>query len=76
MNIPRGRITLFADDTNIQMEATRACMLNDKITETMQQLSSWFYLNKLVINSEKPLLCHSILGKTKITEHQKYHCKI
>ena len=50
INIQRGRTTLFADDTNIQIEATNANMLNDIIKEVMQQLSNWFRLNKLVIN--------------------------
>ena len=50
INIQRRRTTLFADDTNIQIEATNANMLNDIIKEVMQQLSNWFRLNKLVIN--------------------------
>ena len=44
INIQRRRTTLFADDTNIQIEATNASMLNDTIKEVMQQLSSWFHL--------------------------------
>ena len=55
INIQRGRTTLFADDTNIQIEATNANMLNDIIKEVMQQLSSWFRLNKLVINPDKTI---------------------
>jgi len=31
INIQSGRTTLFADDTNIQIEATNANMLNDII---------------------------------------------
>jgi hypothetical protein len=53
INIQGGRRTLFADDTNIQIQATNANILNKKIKEAMQQLSSWFYLNKLVINTDK-----------------------
>ena len=53
INIQRGRTTLFADDTNIQIEATNANMLNDIIKKVTQQLSSWFHLNKLVTNPEK-----------------------
>jgi len=44
INIQGGRATLFADDTNIQIEATNANILNQKIKEVMQQLSSWVYL--------------------------------
>jgi len=31
INIQRGRTTLFAEDTNIQIEATNANMLNEAI---------------------------------------------
>ena len=55
INIQRGSTTLFADDTNIQTEATNANMLNETIKEVMQQLSSWFCLNKLVINPDKTI---------------------
>ena len=55
INIQGGRTTLFADDTNIQIEATDANILNKKVKEIMHQLSSWFYLNKLVINTDKTI---------------------
>jgi len=48
INIQRGRTGLFADDTNIQIEVTNANILNETIKEVMQQLSSWFRLNKLL----------------------------
>jgi len=38
VNIQRGRTTLFSDDTNIQIEATNANMLNETIKEVMQQV--------------------------------------
>jgi len=41
--------------TNVQIEATNANILSEKIKEVMQQLSSWFYLNKLVINTDKTI---------------------
>ena len=53
INIRRGRTALFADDTNTQIEATNANILNETIKEVMQQLSSSFRLNKLVINPDK-----------------------
>ena len=53
INTQGGRTTLFADDTNIQIEDTNAHNLNTKILEVMQQLSRWFSVNKLVINTEK-----------------------
>jgi hypothetical protein len=53
-NIQGGK-TLFADDTNIQIEVTNANILNKKTPEVMQQLSRWFSLNKLVINTEKAI---------------------
>jgi hypothetical protein len=56
INIQGGRTTLFADDTNIQIEATNATILNQKIKDVMQQLSTWFSLNKLVINTDKTIM--------------------
>jgi hypothetical protein len=55
LNISGGRTVLFADDINIQIEADNAETLKKKkkIKESMQQLSRWFYINKLVINTEK-----------------------
>jgi len=53
INIQKGRTALFAEDTNIEIEATNANILNETIKEVMQQLSSWFCLNKLVINPDK-----------------------
>ena len=51
----RGKTILFDDDTNIQIEAKNANILSETVKEVMQQLSSWFYLNKLVINPEKTI---------------------
>jgi hypothetical protein len=42
INIQGGRTTLFADDTNIEIEATNANILNKKIKDVIQQLSTWF----------------------------------
>jgi hypothetical protein len=67
INIQGGRTTLFADNTNIHLETTNANILNKKVQGGMQQLSSWFSLNKLVINAEKPLQYHSMPGRTKGT---------
>jgi hypothetical protein len=69
INIQRGRTTLFADDTNIQIEATNANMLNYIIKEVMQQLSSWFRLNKLVINPDKTIAMsfHAWQNKSNLT---------
>jgi hypothetical protein len=53
INIQGGRTTLFADDTDIQIEATNANILNEKIKEVIEQLSNWFHLNKRIINTDK-----------------------
>jgi hypothetical protein len=53
INIQGGRTILFADDTKIQIEATNAHIIIKKVKEIMQQLSSWFYSNKLVVNTDK-----------------------
>jgi hypothetical protein len=55
IDIQGGRTTLFADDTNMQIEATCANILNEKIKEVMGQLSGWFHLNKLIINTDKTI---------------------
>jgi hypothetical protein len=55
INIQGARTTLFADDTNIQIEATNANILNEKIKEIMEQPSSWFHLNKLIINTDETI---------------------
>jgi hypothetical protein len=55
INIQGGRTSLFANDINRQIEATNANISNKKMQEAMQQLSSWFYLNKLVINTAKTI---------------------
>jgi hypothetical protein len=59
---------LFADDINIQIEADNAGTLNRKIKGAMQQLSRWFYINKLVINAEKTtaISFHAWQNKNKL----------
>jgi hypothetical protein len=52
INIQGERTTLFADYTNIQIEATNANILNKKIKDVMQQLSL-FNLKKLVVSTIK-----------------------
>jgi hypothetical protein len=63
-----GRTILFPDDTSIQIEATNANILNKKIKEVMQQLSSWFYSNKLVINTDNTtvILFHAWKNKSNL----------
>jgi hypothetical protein len=39
----------------MQIEATCANILNEKIKEVMEQLSGWFHLNKLIINTDKTI---------------------
>ena len=69
INIQSGRITLFADDTNIQLEATNALTLTENIREVLQQLSSWLRLNKLVINPDKTIAMsfHAWQNKNNLT---------
>jgi hypothetical protein len=56
LNILGGRTVLFADDVNIQIEAANTKTINVEIKETMQQLSRWFYVNKLIVNTEKTIV--------------------
>jgi hypothetical protein len=55
INIQGGRTTLFADDTNIQIEATNANILNKKSTRSYATAIQLVFLNKLVINTEKTI---------------------
>jgi hypothetical protein len=66
----------FADDTNIQIEATNANILNKKIQEVMQQLSSWLSLNKLVINTEKTITISLHTWQNKSNINLKLYFKI
>jgi hypothetical protein len=68
INIQRGRTALFADDTNTQIEATNTDILNETIKKVMQQLSSWFCLNKFVINLDKTIVIsfHAWQNKSKL----------
>ena len=67
INIQEGRTILFADDTNVQIEATNANILNEKIKEVVQQLLSWFSANKLVINTDKTIAISFHAWKIKVT---------
>ena len=67
INIQGGRTILFADDTNVQIEATNANILNEKIKEVVQQLLSWFSANKLVINTDKTIAISFHAWKIKVT---------
>jgi hypothetical protein len=78
INIQRGRTALFADDTNMQIEATNTNILNETIKEVMQQLSSWFYLNKLVINPDKTIVIsfHAWQNESNLKPEMKDEMKL
>jgi hypothetical protein len=69
IHIKGWRTILFADDSNIQIEDTNGNILNKKIQEAIKQLSSWFYLNKLVINTDKTIAIslHAWQNKSNLT---------
>ena len=46
-------ITLFADDTSIVVNEANQGKIKEKINETIDNLNSWFYANKLYLNIEK-----------------------
>jgi hypothetical protein len=75
INMQGRGTTLFADDTNIQIEATNANILNEKIKEVMEQLSSWFHLNNLIINTDKTtaISFHSWQNKNNLKPKIVFH---
>jgi len=60
---------------NTQIKVTNANILNETIKEVMQQLSSWFYLNKLVISPEKTIAIsfHSWENKGNLKPEIVFH---
>jgi retron-type reverse transcriptase len=50
-----AEVVLFADDTNILIQAEDENGIQLKINRTMNTLYNWFYTNGLVINTEKPV---------------------
>jgi stage III sporulation protein SpoIIIAA len=51
-------------------------ILNKKIKEVMQQLPSWFYLNKVVINTEKTIAISFHAWQNKSNLNLKLYFKI
>lgn len=52
-NFPQTNFILFADDTNIFFPTINPMQDADKINNELSNISSWFNLNKLVINHAK-----------------------
>ncbi|GFG28333.1 hypothetical protein Cfor_09086 [Coptotermes formosanus] len=48
-----AEVVLFADDTNILIQAEDKNVIQLKVNRTMNTLYNWFYTNRLVINTEK-----------------------
>jgi hypothetical protein len=48
-------VVLFADDTNLLITGKDECFLQQKITEVMRQVETWFQKNNLIINTEKTI---------------------
>jgi len=60
---------------NTHIEATNANILNEIIKEVMHQLSSWFYLNKLVISPDKTIAIsfHAWQNKSNLKPEIVFH---
>jgi hypothetical protein len=54
-NILEAETLLFADNTNILLQAEDGKVLEQKINTTMEVLYNWFDTNCLVINNEKSI---------------------
>ena len=67
-NILEAETVLFADDTNILIQAEDGKVLEQKIDSTMEVLDNWFDTNGLVINTEKSIALsfHTWQNKTPI----------
>jgi hypothetical protein len=51
--IQNVEVVQFADDTSILITENDTLLLNDEIQNVRKQLESWFYVNRLIINTEK-----------------------
>jgi hypothetical protein len=54
-NVLEAEMVLFADDTNILIQAEDGKVLEQKINSTMEVLYNWFDRSGLVINTEKSI---------------------
>jgi hypothetical protein len=63
-----AEVVLFADDTNILIQAEDENGIQWKINRTMNTLYNWFYTNGLVINTEESVAMsfHSCQNKNPI----------
>jgi UDP-N-acetylglucosamine 2-epimerase len=52
-SIEAGRPTTFTDDTNIFITGNNANDVKNKINTTINALSNWCEMNRLIINKEK-----------------------
>jgi len=55
LNIMGSKIVLFADDTNILLSEANMNNLQCILKNVMNELQTWFTLNKLVVNDKKTL---------------------
>jgi hypothetical protein len=51
--IQNAEVVLFADDTSILTAENNNLLLNEKIQNVRKPLENWFYVNRLIINTEK-----------------------
>ena len=57
-SIPDAQLILYADDTSAIIKHECIQTLQEKITNTIQQLKHWFHCNKLILNERKTHFVH------------------
>jgi hypothetical protein len=71
LNITGSKIVLYTDDTNILVTGENINTFKYKINNVMHELQTWFKLNNLVVNAEKPLALslHAMQNKNPPLPH-------
>jgi hypothetical protein len=55
LNIRGAEVVLFVDYTNLLITGEDECFLQQKITEVMHDVETWFQKNNPIINTEKTI---------------------
>jgi hypothetical protein len=66
VNVQGTEMVLYADDISVLVKDKDKQGVQQKLNKILNQLETWFQVNKLVISIKKQQPCHSILGKVSV----------